>query len=280
MAERIIKTNQAELCTEAFGDASDPALLLIMGATASMVWWPDAFCKMLATRGRYVIRYDNRDTGKSTTDEPGSPGYSLDDMTDDAMAVLDAYGLRSAHFVGMSLGGMIAQIAALAYPGRVASLTLIASSVFGRDDPSLPGIDRKVLVHHASGRTVNWDNEREAVDFIANGWRLLSGSANLFNEPLIRGIANTEFRRARSLPSMFNHALLQGGERWYGRIGEISQPTLVIHGTDDPVLPYPHGLALTRTIPGADLLTLDGTGHELHPNNWAAMTEAIVRHTG
>lgn len=279
MPERMIQANGVEICTEAFGDAAHPPLLLIMGATASMVWWPDEFCRMLAARGRYVVRFDNRDTGRSTTCELGHPNYSMDDLVNDTLAVLDAYGIGSAHLVGMSLGGMISQIIAIGQPVRARSLTLIASSIFGQDDPSLPGIERKVIVHHAAGWKLDWDNEHAAVDFMAHGWRLLGGSANPYDESLIRGIAEREFRRARSLPSMLNYTLLKGGEQWYNRTGEITQPTLVIHGTDDPVLPYPHGVALARSIQGATLLTLDGAGHELHPNNWDEMADAIARHT-
>src|SRR5206468_1069439 len=132
------------------------------------------------------------------------------------------YEVERAHLIGMSLGGMIAQLAALQHPARVATLTLIASSVFGPDNPDLPPIN---------------------------------GSAHPFDEPTIRPIATGEVKRAGNLVSMFNHALLTGGERWHGKVGEIHVPALVIHGTDDPVLPYPHGLALARAIPGAKLLT-------------------------
>jgi pimeloyl-ACP methyl ester carboxylesterase len=111
------------------------------------------------------------------------------------------------------------------------------------------------------------------------GWRLLSGSAHPFDEPAIRAIAAAEMARAGNLLSMFNHALLKGGEHWHGRINQIKSPTLVIHGSDDPVLPYPHCQALANEIPGARLLTLHGTGHELHQADWPALVEAIIRHT-
>jgi pimeloyl-ACP methyl ester carboxylesterase len=135
---------------------------MIMGAAASMVWWPDGLCERLAAGGRYVIRYDNRDTSRSISYDPGKPGYSLDDLADDAVSVLSAYGIQRAHVAGMSLGGMIGQIAALKHPARVASLTLIASGVFGPDDPSLPGIDPTILEYHCSGESVNWRDEAEA----------------------------------------------------------------------------------------------------------------------
>ncbi len=279
VSERIVNVNGADLCTETFGARSDPTVLLIMGATASMVWWPDGLCLSLAEGGRHVIRYDNRDTGRSTTYPPGQPGYSLDDLADDAVAILDEYGIDRAHVVGMSLGGMIAQILALNSPHRISSLSLMMSSVLGPEDPDLPPIDDKILAYHRSAEALNWTDQPAVVEYMAGGWRLLSGSAHSFDKAAIHAIAAREVTRARNLPSMFNHALLKGGERWYGKIGEISIPTLVVHGTEDPVLPYQHGIALTRAIPGARLLTLHGTGHELHRDDWAVIVAAILEHT-
>jgi len=279
MAERFVESGNVLICTEAFGDPQHTPILLIMGATASMVWWPDGFCEALAARRRYVVRYDNRDTGRSTTYTPGKPAYSLDDMAADAIRVLDAYGIARAHFVGMSLGAMLAQITALHSPHRVATLTLISSSVFGPDDPDLPGMDPRILEHHAKAASINWANEDEVVEFMTSGWALLSGSAHPFDRAAIETIARREVRRAVNLPSMFNHALLQGGEQWYGRIGEITKPTLIIHGTEDLVLPFPHALALRKTLPAAALLALDGTGHELHSADWPRIVDAICEHS-
>jgi pimeloyl-ACP methyl ester carboxylesterase len=115
MSECVIRVNGLEIATEAFGDPTHSPVLLIMGAMASMLWWPEGFCERLANHGRYVIRYDNRDTGLSTKYPPGEPRYTFDDMVDDAIRVLDGYAIPAAHVVGMSLGGMIGQIAALKY---------------------------------------------------------------------------------------------------------------------------------------------------------------------
>lgn len=279
MPEKTVRANGVEICTEDFGDSSSPTLLLIMGATASMLWWPDDLCRRLAGDGRHVIRYDNRDTGRSITYAPGRPEYSMEDLADDAAGVLEAWQVDRAHIVGMSLGGMIAQLLALQHPDRVASLTLMMTGLVGPDDPDLPPMDEKVLAYHRAGAEVDWSQEGPAVDFMVGGWRLLTGTGHAFEEAPIRAIATREVRRSTSLLSMFNHALLTGGERWHGRIGEIDVPTLVIHGTDDPVLPYPHGIALARAIPGARLLTLQGSGHELHPADWEAIAEAILQHT-
>lgn len=105
MTERMIRTAGVTLCTESFGDGSDPPILLVMGTGASMLWWEEGFCQKLAEGGRFVVRYDHRDTGRSTTYEPGRPGYTGADLVGDAVAVLDAYGIAAAHLVGVSAGG-------------------------------------------------------------------------------------------------------------------------------------------------------------------------------
>lgn len=268
-----------DIYTESFGDSTRPAVLLIMGASASMIWWDDDFCQRLADEGRFVIRYDNRDVGQSTCYPPGEPGYDVEDMADDAVGVLDSYGVEKAHLVGMSLGGMIAQLVALRNPDRVLSMTLIASSVWD-NRPDLPPISDKILQYHASAGSVDWSNQKAAARYMAGGWRLLGGSKHPFDENRALQLAEAEAKRARNLLSMFNHALLKGGESWYGKAGKIAVPTLVIHGTEDPVLPYPHAKALVESIPGAKLLTLEGAGHEIHPATWPAIIEAIATHSG
>jgi pimeloyl-ACP methyl ester carboxylesterase len=143
--ERVIRDSGVEIATEAFGDPANPRVLLIMGAMASMLWWPQEFCRRLAAQQRYVIRYDNRDTGLSTTYEPGQPPYTEDDMIADAIRLLDGYGTLSAHIVGMSAGGMIGQSFALEHPGRVTSLTAISTSPVVADTCHLPQNHRRLF---------------------------------------------------------------------------------------------------------------------------------------
>ena len=143
-ATSIFEANGVELCAEAFGDPGDPAILLIMGSSASMDWWEDAFCERLAAGPRFVVRYDHRDTGRSVSYEPGSPPYSMSDLVADAVGVLDAFELSRAHLVGMSLGGAIVQLVALGSPDRVASLTLIATSFADRDRSGLPSMETEI----------------------------------------------------------------------------------------------------------------------------------------
>ena len=278
ISHKTIQSGDATLATQAFGDPSGFPMLLIMGATASMLWWPDRFCGMLAEAGCYVIRYDNRDTGQSTTGAPGQPGYSLDDMVEDAMAVLDGYGLEAAHLIGMSLGGMIAQIAALAYPSRISSLTAISSARFDEDDPSLPSMDPALLDHFGKLDSVDWEDREAAVAFLARSFAISAGDGPRFDIAEARDLAAREFGRAVNIRSAFNHSMVDGGERWAGRVDQIRAPLLVIHGRKDPILSFEHGRRLAEAVPGAQIIALDDAGHELNPQDWSRIVTSIVAH--
>ena len=154
MSERMIRGDGIELATQSFGDPARPTVLLIMGGMASMLWWPQEFCERLASRGRHVSRYDQRDTGLSTNYPPGGAPYGLEDLVDDAIRVLDGYAIPAAHIVGMSLGGMIGQIAALEHPSRVLSLTAISSSPIGADKSCLSKSSEAFAQHTAAGEEV------------------------------------------------------------------------------------------------------------------------------
>jgi pimeloyl-ACP methyl ester carboxylesterase len=284
MNEKMIKDNEVEICAESFGDPSDPAILLIMGAMASMVWWPEEFCLRLAGQRRHVIRYDHRDTGRSTSYEPGSLNYTVEDLADDAVRALDAYEIGRGHLVGMSLGGFLAQLIALKHPERALTLTLIASERLASEDPSMPSIDPKVLAYHAQEAPLDWSDRDAVIEYMIGGWRLIAGSAHTFDEETIRDLAAQEIERTDNVRTSMNHALLQtshvaGDERWYNRLAEIQVPALVIHGTEDPVLPYAHGMALQKELPQSALLTLTGAGHELHRDDWDVIISAILSHT-
>jgi pimeloyl-ACP methyl ester carboxylesterase len=276
--EIIIKTDGIEICAESFGNPGHPPILLIMGASASMVWWDEEFCQKLAEKGRFVIRYDNRDVGCSTTYEPGTINYDIIDMTNDALNVLDHYKVDKAHIIGMSLGGMIAQLIALRNPQRALTITMIASSVWD-DIPGLPAIDEKILAYHSSAAEVNWTNEQSTIKYMVEGWRLLNGSKHPFDKKRAYRLAGAEFNRAKNLLSMFNHALLKGGESYYGKSNEIKIPSLVIHGTEDSILPYQHGQAISNTIPNTKFITLEGVGHEIHYRDYDLIIKEVIAHT-
>jgi pimeloyl-ACP methyl ester carboxylesterase len=271
----IVRANGVDICVDGFGDPRHPAVLLIMGASASMDWWEDEFCERLAAGRRFVVRYDHRNTGRSVSYEPGAPGYTGDDLIDDVVGVLDALEIPMAHLVGMSMGGAIAQAVALDHPGRVASLTLIATSPAGPDD-DLPGMSTETVAAFRADAP-DWSDREAVIDYMVHLERVCASSSEPFDEAGFREICARAFDRTTNVESMTtNHHLIEGGARWRERLPELSLPTLVIHGTDDPILPYPHGRALANAIPGARLLTLEATGHELPRRTWDVAVPAIL----
>jgi pimeloyl-ACP methyl ester carboxylesterase len=280
--ERIIRANGVDLCVQTFGDRVDPPILLIMGGASSMDWWEDAFCERLMAGCRFVIRYDHRDTGRSVNYEPGAGPYSLRDLAEDALGLLDTFGLESAHIVGMSMGGWIGQLVALENPDRVASLTLISTSpTAGPSDPDLPEMFQELQAIFAEEASEpDWSDRDAVIDYIVEGERPFAGSRP-FDEAAIRAIAARAFDRTTNLASSItNHAGIDSGDRWRERLGELSVPTLVIHGTEDPMYPYGNAVALAKEIPGAQLLALERVGHEVPPRAlWDVVVPAILGHT-
>ncbi len=279
MKEKVVVDKAISLYTESFGDPAHEPIILIMGAMSSAVWWPDEFCSQLAKMGRYVIRYDHRDTGKSTSYEPGQAPYSVEELADDVVRVIDGYGLEAAHLVGMSLGGFLSQLVALKYPKRVKSLTLIASERLADADPDMPAFDPAIIEYHQRAESLDWSDRDAVVAYQVGAWRINSGTAHAFDAEKIQNIAELNFDRTPNILTTFNHTTLGGGERWLGRLNEIAVPTLIIHGTEDPVLPFVHGLALKDAIRGSKMLTLEGTGHELHHEDWPRIIQAIKGQT-
>jgi pimeloyl-ACP methyl ester carboxylesterase len=278
----MVQANGVQLCVESFGDADDPVLLLIMGAAASMLSWEDEFCERLAAGSRFVIRYDHRDTGRSVSYEAGAPPYTLWDLAADAVGVLDAFGLARAHLVGMSMGGAIAQIVAIEHPDRVASLSLIGTSPAapGPDDPDLPGMSAEARARFTGVAEPDWSDRAGVIDYIVAIERACAGHSRPFDEAAMRELAARIVDRTIDIrASMSNHMAMDRSDRWRDRLGEVHAPTLVIHGTEDAVIPYGNGLALANEIPGSRLLTLDRTGHELPPAVWDVAVPAILEHT-
>ncbi|MFB9983084.1 alpha/beta fold hydrolase [Mesorhizobium kowhaii] len=268
-----------KIVSEAFGDPANPPLLLIMGAMASMLWWTQALCRKLADAGLFVIRYDNRDTGRSTKYPPGEPPYTFDDMADDAMRVLDDHGVGKAHVVGMSMGGMIAQLVALKHPSHVASLTVISSSPLGIDTSHLPQTSDAYVKHSADGAKVDWSDRGQVVDFIVKDAQAIASTVHPFDEAEMRAFVERDYDRSGGLLSATNHFMLRGGDAWKGRVHEMTASLLVIHGTADPIFPVEHGEALAEAVAVAKILRIEGGGHELHPDDWTVMVTAIVDHT-
>jgi pimeloyl-ACP methyl ester carboxylesterase len=274
--QKTITANGAELCAEAFGTPDDPPVLLIMGLMASMLWWPAEFCRRLAGAGRFVIRYDNRDTGRSTYYEPGKPPYTFADMSDDAVAVLDGYGIERAHVAGMSMGGMIAQLTALRHRARVTRVTAISTSPVGEPDAGLPGPDPAYLEHAAGFEQLDWSDTDAIAELLVSESRALAGTRHPFDEAAARELVARDLARTRNPPSLGNHVQVSSGGDWTGMLAGLDVPFCVIHGSADPLFPPEHGVALARAVPGATLVTLEGGGHELHEGDWDEIVAAIV----
>lgn len=287
----VVRANGADLGVETFGDPADPALLLV-GNT--MLTWEDALCERLAAGPRFVVRYDLRDTGRSTTVDPDAPRYTLRDLTGDAAGLLDALDLPRAHVVGYAAGGWIAQLLALDRPHRVASLTLIATrpTAPGPNDPDLPEHSPELMSHLMDTPEPDWADRDAVLDYLVESGRQFAGSGP-FDEAEVRehtrrifdravtgapaGMDPRKVQLANQVASMF--AALDSGDRWRERLGGITARTLVIHGAEDPFFPIGNGAALAREIPGAELLVLPRTGQELPRRVWDTVVTAVLRHT-
>ena len=277
-AALTVRNGLVEICTEVFGDPGDPPVLLVMGATASMMWWPDRLCEALAGERRFVIRFDHRDTGASTTNPPGAAAYTVEDIANDVLAILDAYGLKSAHLVGMSLGAYVSQLLALRNPDRVARLTLIAAEPLGGEGAPGPAMSEKFLAHFATLDDIDWQDEQAVRAFLGRIAALSSSPARGVDRELTSERITREFARSNNLRAAFNHATIGGDfDRWDLR--KIVAPTLVIHGAHDPILPIANGEAIARQISGARLHVLPDAGHELHGDDLDMIAAEILAHT-
>jgi pimeloyl-ACP methyl ester carboxylesterase len=278
VAERMIEANGVQLCTEAFGDPADEPILLVMGIGASMLWWEEGLCRMLAHGERFVIRYDHRDTGRSVTYEPGRPGYTGGDLVADAAGVLDAYDIPAAHIVGVSAGGAFGQLLALEYPARVLSLVLISTS------PALP-IGRELpppteeFGRFVSSARVDWSDTESVIGYLVDYSRVLAGGQRPFDEPAVAALVRRDVERARDYAAIRNHDAIPDDGRRREPLSSIRAPTLVVHGTADPMFPIEHGAALAEEIQGATLLRLQGAGHGIDRVDWESIVPAILAHT-
>lgn len=272
--ERLLGVNGVELCVETFGDRTAPAIMLVAGASASMLWWDAELCERIAARDRFVVRYDHRDTGLSTWYPPGRPAYSVTELSSDVLGIQDALGIGRGHVVCQSMFGAIGLILGVDHPDRVASLTLVSTST-GADNLPPPSSDL------AMPAEPDLSDTGAVVEYVVEGARAYAGGSPYSDETATRVLVERDVARAQSYPStLVNHYAAEFDGPATGGFGDIKAPTLVVHGDHDPVLPPSHGEALRDAIPDADLLVLEGAGHDLPRPVWNTFVSALERHTG
>jgi pimeloyl-ACP methyl ester carboxylesterase len=281
--ERMAPANGIQLCYQEMGDPEGEPLVLIMGLATQMIAWDEEFCRMLADRGFRVVRFDNRDIGRSSRIRSagvpnvldllvgrGQPEYRLRDMADDTVGLMDHLGIESAHVVGASMGGMIAQCTAIGHPERVRSLCSIMSTTGSR------------RVGHPSYKTFGLllgkpPRRREAaIERVIKTFKTIGSPGYPFDEERIRELAGRSFDRGHSQAGIARqlHAITASGDRT-SRLRELDLPAVVIHGKSDVLVNPSGGRATARAIPAARLKMIDGMGHDLPLALWPTFVEEI-----
>lgn len=288
---QLARANGIDICYEVFGDPDAEPLVLIMGLSAQMIQWDDDFCRQLAARGFRVIRFDNRDIGQSSKLTGGgrigvleflkwrflkmkiAAPYTLDDMAKDTVSLMDALSIGSAHIVGASMGGMIAQEIAIGFPERVRSLTSIMSTT---GNPKIPSATREAAAILMAPPPVT---KEDYIQRFGQTWKVLR--AGSFPEDEALDPVRAERTHARGLnPAGAGRqlrAIVASGSR-KDRLGTVTAPTLVIHGTVDPLVRPEGGRDTAASIPGAKLMMIEGMGHALPIRMWPEIIDAIDRH--
>lgn len=287
------QVNGIQIAYDTFGNPSAPALLLIMGLGGQLINWHEEFCAHLATQGYWVIRFDNRDVGLSIKfDEAGVPDitkltqtlelgeavltpYTLHDMANDTVGLLDVLQINSTHILGTSMGGRIAQIIAIHHPDRIRTLTPIMSSM---GEPGFPPPKPEVL---SILLTPSPTDQEGYIEHSVRTARVLSGPGFPIDEPLIRKRAGQAFDRSVNPGGITRQlAALMAAGSVKNKLRSLKVPTLVIHGSDDPVIPVECAIDIANTIPGAQLLIIEGMGHSLadSPQIWPQLLDAVSCH--
>jgi pimeloyl-ACP methyl ester carboxylesterase len=277
-----------EIAYERFGNPQDPPVMLIMGAGAQMISWPEGFCTELAGHGVQVIRFDNRDSGHSThfSDAPvpdipaalagdfSSASYTLSDMAADTVGLIDALGLGSAHIVGASLGGMIAQVIAIEQPDRVRSLTSMMSTTG----------DRAVGQPHPeafAGLGAPPEDRPDFIDWQVRSFKVVGSPGFDFDEAAVADRAGRSWDRDHDRLGVARQAVaaVASGDRTQ-ELRSLRVPTLVVHGAADPIFDVTGGRATAAAIPGAELMIIDGMGHSLPRQAWPEIAARITSLVG
>jgi pimeloyl-ACP methyl ester carboxylesterase len=285
MARRVGPAG-VDIAYERFGDSQAPPVLLVMGLAAQMINWPDGFCAELVAHGLHVIRFDNRDAGLSShfPDAPApdlraalagdmsSASYTLSDIAADAVGLLDALGLDSAHFVGASMGGAIAQTVAIERPRRIRSLTSMMSTT---GDMSVGQPRPEVMAAVFSGQPA--ETREEVIDQRIRAMRAVGSPGFDVDEAAVRGVAGRAYDRGHDPLGIARQGLasVASGDRT-ARLHSVDVPSLVIHGADDAMCDVSGGRATAQAIPGAELVIFDGMGHSLPRALWPEIASRIA----
>ena len=285
MSEQVAPANGLEIVYQEFGDRSHPTMLLVMGLGSQLIHWPEEFCELLASRGFHVVRFDNRDIGLSTKleDAPvpdlmalaagdaSSATYTLEDMADDAVGLLDHLEIEAAHVTGASMGGMIAQTLAIRHPRRVLSICSIMSTTGDRNVGQARAEALSVLM------TPVPEDRDGYIQFHVNAFKTIGSPGFPFDEEFLRWRGGATFDRSVYRDGFKRQlaAIIASGNRTTA-LGQVSAPTLIIHGSDDPLITVSGGEATARAIPGAKLLVIPGMGHDLPRGAWPEIVDAIT----
>ena len=286
MDERFAQLDEVELCYQTFGDPGERPLLLVMGLGGQLILWPDEFCRLLVERGFFVVRYDNRDCGRSTSfdgapepdfraimmgDDSSAP-YSLDEMADDAAGLIDHLGIDAAHVVGASLGGVIAQTLAIRHPDRVRSLCSIMSTTG----------DRSVGVGSPkAGETLFTVGPSDRAGYVEHAlaiFRIVGSPPPNFDEARMRDTFERSYDRGLNRPGTTRQlaAVLAQPDRTPA-LRELDVPAVVVHGAADPLIDVSGGVATAEAIPGAELIVIEGMGHDFTAMAWPRIVDAVDR---
>jgi pimeloyl-ACP methyl ester carboxylesterase len=285
VSEQVAPANGIEIAYQTFGERSDPTMLLVMGLGAQLIHWPEEFCELLASQGFHVVRFDNRDVGLSSKieDAPvpdlmalaagdaGSARYTLDDMADDAIGLLDHLEIDKAHVTGASMGGMIAQTLAIRHPQRVLSVCSIMSTTGDRNVGQARPEALALLMAPVP------EDRDGYIEFHVNAFKTIGSPGFPFDEEFLRWRGGATFDRSvyRAGFSRQLAAIIASGDRTQA-LGQIKAPALVIHGADDPLITLSGGEATARATPGADLVVIPGMGHDLPRGAWPQIVAAIT----
>ncbi|WP_231446759.1 alpha/beta fold hydrolase [Brevibacterium zhoupengii] len=275
-----ITVNGVELGIESFGRDEDPLVLLAGGTT--MLSWPDSLCERVADGGRRVVRYDLRDSGASTTEEPENPTYDLRDLAADAANLVTALGAESAHLGGHGVGGMVAQVAALDHPGVISALTLVSTRPVapGPVDDDLPDHEQSVMSEVFSQPQPDWTNRRDVAEYAAGSAAVLGNDPAQAHEIAARiwdrtPTSEVSVHQANQLGMVFSR--IECSPRWRERLGDLRIPSLVVHGRADPFFPVGNGEALAAEIPEAQLLIHEDMGTQIPELATADIATAMLR---